>query len=68
MNPSKKRLTVREVAQREGWTIAKVQRLCASGRLPAINTSPGPLPRYEIYQEDLDRFVTPKQPQTADAC
>jgi excisionase family DNA binding protein len=58
-----KLLTTAEVSKRTGWSLVKTQRLCSSGRLPAVNTSTGVRACYHVREEDLERFLTPKQPE-----
>ena len=52
-------LTTREVSEITGLTLTKICRLIEAGRLPAIDTCPGPRPRWGIRREDLEAFLTP---------
>ena len=55
----KELLTTRQVATQTGWAIEKVRRLIDAGKLPAINTSTGRRPRWAVWGEDLNKFLTP---------
>jgi hypothetical protein len=52
-------LKTRDVKARTGWSMQKIQQLIKSGRLPAINSSTGSRPVYEVREEDLDSLLTP---------
>ena len=53
-------LTPNDVAKMTGWSLPKIRTLCASGRLPAVNTSTTEArPRWSIREEDLAEFFTP---------
>ena len=52
-------LSTRQVAKVTGWSIAKVRQLIDAGKLPAVNTSTGFRPRWEVRKTDLEAFMTP---------
>jgi len=52
-------LSTRQVAKATGWSICKVRQLIDAGKLPAVNTSTGFRPRWEVRKSDLEAFMTP---------
>ena len=53
-------LNTGEVAAELGMSTYKVRRLCAQGKLPAINTSTTNRPFWTIRRCDLEDFLTPQ--------
>lgn len=52
-------LTVKQVSERTGFSTLKVRSLIHSGRLLAVDTSPGAKACWRIREEDLTNFLTP---------
>jgi hypothetical protein len=55
-----KTISTVEVQSITGWSLVKIRSLINQGKLPAINTSTGNRPIWEIRPEDLNEFLTPK--------
>ncbi len=52
-------LSAKEVAQRTGWSVDKVRRLCKRGVLRHIDYQ-GASNQYDIFEESLNELLTPK--------
>ena len=60
-----KPMSTLQVQQLTGWSLVKIRALIAQGKLPAINTSTGNRPIWQIRLEDLESFLTPKSMKVA---
>jgi hypothetical protein len=58
-------LSVPEVAQVTGWSVAKVRSLCRQGRLQAVNSSAGHRAVWFVTQGNLERFLSGEMPSQA---
>jgi excisionase family DNA binding protein len=58
-------LTTTEVQRRTGWSLPKIRALIESGKLPAINTSTGKRPFWQILDDALDACLRGETPQQA---
>ena len=59
-----KPMSTLQVQQLTGWSLVKIRSLITQGKLPAVNTSTGTRPIWQIRLEDLESFLTPKSLQT----
>lgn len=54
-------LSTADIRRITGWSLPRIRSLCASQKLPAVDTSAGSVkPRWEVREEDLEEFLTPK--------
>lgn len=51
-------LSVPEVAQVTGWSVAKIRSLCRQGKLPAVNSGAGTRAVWYVTQGNLERFLS----------
>jgi hypothetical protein len=55
-----RRYTVPQTAKATGFSKSKVRNLIHSGRLFAINTSTGDVPRWEVPESSICSFLEPR--------